>query len=73
MDFENLTMRNVTTKMLRIIFIGIITTVASMASAGEMGDYQLFEKGLKESSIKVNKLNMPGLPAVLKIPVLVME
>jgi len=48
-------------KILRIVFIGIIITSACMASPEEEVEYALFEMKLKESSIKVNKLNMPDL------------
>jgi len=48
-------------KLCRIILPGITISVVCIISPCAADDYQLLEKALKDASVEVNKLNMPGL------------
>jgi hypothetical protein len=52
---------NVMSKFCRLILLGITMSVVCIISPCTADDYQILEKALKDASVEVNKLNMPGL------------
>jgi len=48
-------------KLYRVILFGITLSVVCTISPCIADDYEILEKALKDASVEVNKLNMPGL------------